>query len=109
MTLSDFILMAIYAIAFRWMIFDYKRTAIFRDFARRFTFTHPLLDCVYCQAIECATVVAIAKPYIDVLFAILAVGLIAIVVDSSVDKAIGNMEIIRNKQDGDKINPSQDS
>jgi hypothetical protein len=53
--------------------------------------------------------VAITKPYIDVLFAILAVGLIAIVVDSSVDKAIGNMEIIRNKQDGDKINPSQDS
>lgn len=95
MQLSDFALVTLYSLGLRQLIFEYKKTAFIRNFLQG-TALKELVTCVYCQAIECAVVVLFTRQYIEPLFVVLAVGLVAIVIDSKIYSAIAEMENIRS-------------
>ena len=93
--LPDFALVTLYALGLRQLLFEYKKTAFIRDFL----LTTPLAElakCVYCQAIECAIAVLFLRQYIEPVFVVLAVGLVAIAIDSKIFTAIIEMEKLRS-------------
>lgn len=95
MQLLDFALITIYALGLRQLIFEYKKTRFIRDFLLNTPFAE-LTKCVYCQTIECAVVVLFTRQYIEPLFVVLAVGFVAIAIDSKIYSAIMDMENIRS-------------
>ena len=99
--LPDFALVTLYALGLRQLVFEYKKTAFIRDFLLN-TPIAELVKCVYCQAIECAIAVLFLRQYIEPVFVVLAVGFVAIAIDSKIYSAIIEMEILRSPQDEDR-------
>lgn len=95
MNLLDFALTTIYSLGLRQLLFEYKKTAFIRNFLQG-TALKELVTCVYCQAIECAVLALILRPYVEPVFVVLSVGLVAIALDAWIFKAIANMEKIRS-------------
>lgn len=53
LTLGQFLLLCLYALGLRWLVFQYKRMAGFIDWLnRRGLLAQELTHCVYCQTIE---------------------------------------------------------
>jgi len=95
MQLSDFALITLYSLGLRQLIFEYKKTAFIRDFLQG-TAIKELVSCVYCQAIECAVLALILRPYVEPVLVVLSVGFVAIAIDSKIYSAIMDMENIRS-------------
>ena len=99
--LPDFVLVTLYAFGLRQLVFEYKKTAFIRNFLLN-TPIAELAKCVYCQAIECAIAVLFLRQYIEPVFVVLAVGFVAIAIDSKIYSAIIEMENLRNTQNEDE-------
>ena len=99
--LSDFALVTLYAFGLRQLVFEYKKTAFIRNFLLN-TPIAELAKCVYCQAIECAIAVLFLRQYIEPVFVVLAVGLVAIAIDSKIYSAIIEMETLRSPPNEDR-------
>jgi len=99
--LPDFVLLTLYTFGLRQLVFEYKKTAFIRHFLSN-TPIAELAKCVYCQAIECAIAVLFLRQYIEPVFAVLAVGFVAIAIDSIVYTAIMRMENLRSPPNEDQ-------
>jgi len=95
MSLPDFALITLYSLGLKQLIFDYKKTVFIREFLHR-TALKELVSCVYCQAIECAVLALILRPYTEPVLVVLSVGFVAIALDAQIFKSIAMMEEIRN-------------
>lgn len=107
-SLPDFALVALYALGLRQLIFEYKKTAFIRDHL----LTTPLAElvkCVYCQAIECAVLALILRPYVEPVLIVLSIGFVAIAIDSKVFTAIMELEELRSPKNVGQDTPKDKS
>lgn len=101
--LEKFILICLYSLGLRWMLFRY---ILFKDI-REWLGLHlkpidKLLHCPYCQTIEASALVYFALWFTDwqllvqAIFGTIAIGWIAIVIDETAERAIERMEKFHN-------------
>ena len=90
---TDFAIFIIESLALRWLIFDYKKLAIFRDFLFRGALAE-LNFCVFCQGTEAGVIIYLSHfpPGVDMFFWPIAAGFLALIFQAKINKLIELLE-----------------